>query len=59
MSKKEQKRIEAAEKQIIKYAKDLTGSKPGGLHFRIILNDVERWISVRKGLLTLRDMGDL
>ena len=59
MSKKGQKRIKAAEKQMILYAKQLIESKPGGLNYRISLNNLERLIFIRKGLLDLREMGDL
>jgi len=59
MSKKGQKRIEAVERQLILYAKQLAERKPGGVNYRISLSNLERLIFIRKGLLDLREMGDL
>ena len=59
MSKKKEDKIQYAEKQIISYAKELVKSKPGGLKYRLILNDIKRWVRIREGLQLLKDMGEI
>ena len=56
MSKKKENKVEKAEKEIISWAEKLTHNRPGGLKYRINLVQLERWICVRKGLLSLKDM---
>lgn len=59
MGKKKENSILQADKQIISYAKELAKSKPGKIKYRLILNDIKRWICIREGLKLLKDMGEL
>ena len=59
MSKKKEDRLQLAEERINSYARQLRGTKTGGLYYRTVLCKLEEWVCIRKGLKLLKDMGEL